>query len=169
MRAKSELRSRKDHVLEVGPHLQHWEGARVLLAVIRKGSLRRAANEMSISVMVARQRIEEFEREIGARLFVRDRRGTRLTAEGESVFATVERMEAASLDLLRTQNSLMQSLSGPVRIRVPDGLGSFWLGAATRRVPARLSENRNRSRLHALRREGCATGNRRCANAEATH
>ena len=36
-------------------------------------------------------------------------------------------MEAASLDLVRTRNSLVQSLTGPVRIRVADLIGSFWL------------------------------------------
>lgn len=127
MRANPEPGIREDYALDVRPHLSHWEGAQVLLSVIRNGSLRRAAAAMSISVVIARRRIEELEREVGAQLFVRDRRGTRLTAEGESVFATVERMEAASLDLQRTQNSLIQSLSGPVRIRVPDSLGSPWL------------------------------------------
>lgn len=127
MPAKSETRRREASAVEAAPQFRHWEGAQVLLAVMRNGSLRRAAEAMSISVVVARRRIEDFEREIGARLFVRDRRGTRLTSEGESIFAAVERMEAASLDVVRTQESFMQSLSGAVRIRVPDGLGSFWL------------------------------------------
>lgn len=127
MRAKSEAGVRKVQGSDVGAPLGNWEGAQVLLAVIRNGSLRRAADAMSLPVIVARWRIEEFERQVGARLFVRDSRGTRLTREGETVFATVERMEAASLDLLRTRNSVVQALSGAVRIRVPDPLGSFWL------------------------------------------
>jgi DNA-binding transcriptional LysR family regulator len=50
-----------------------------------------------------------------------------LTAEGLQVVSSVERMEAASFDLMRAGNSVTQTLSGEVRVSVTEGLGSFWL------------------------------------------
>ena len=44
---------------------------------------------------------DDFERQIGAILFTRDVHGTRLTDEGALVVSAVERMEAASFDLMR--------------------------------------------------------------------
>ncbi len=66
-------------------------------------------------------------RQIGATLFTRDVHGTRLTDEGSVVVSAVERMEAASFDLLRASNSVANTLSGEVRVAVTEGLGTFWL------------------------------------------
>ena len=41
--------------------------------------------------------------------------------------SAVERMEAASFDLLRAGNSVANTLSGEVRVAVTEGLGTFWL------------------------------------------
>jgi DNA-binding transcriptional LysR family regulator len=60
-------------------------------------------------------------------LFTRDVHGTRLTDEGSLVVSAVERMEAASFDLLRASNSVTNTLSGEVRVAVTEGLGTFWL------------------------------------------
>src|SRR5258708_14413560 len=69
----------------------------------------------------------DFERQIGARLFTRDVHGTRLTDEGSLVVSAVERMEAASFDLLRAGSSVANSLSGEVRVAATEGLATFWL------------------------------------------
>ena len=74
-----------------------------------------------------RRRIDDFERQIGATLFTRDVHGTRLTDEGSQVVSAVERMEAASFDLLRASNSVTNTLSGEVRVAITEGLGTFWL------------------------------------------
>ena len=60
-------------------------------------------------------------------MFTRDVHGTRLTDEGALVVSAVERMEAASFDLLRASNSVANTLSGEVRVAVTEGLGTFWL------------------------------------------
>ena len=39
----------------------------------------------------------------------------------------MERMEAASFDLMRASNSVTNTLSGEVRVAVTEGLGTFWL------------------------------------------
>ena len=107
--------------------LTDWDAARVFLEVVRCGSFRSAAERLDLSINVVRRRIDDFERQIGATLFTRDAHGTRLTDEGALVVSAVERMEAASFDLLRAGNSVANTLSGEVRVAVTEGLGTFWL------------------------------------------
>lgn len=107
--------------------LTDWDAARVFLEVVRCGSFRSAAERLELSINVVRRRIDDFERQVGATLFTRDVHGTRLTDEGSLVVTAVERMEAASFDLLRAGHSVANTLSGEVRVAVTEGLGTFWL------------------------------------------
>jgi len=107
--------------------LTDWDAARVFLEVVRCGSFRSAAVRLELSINVVRRRIADFERRIGTTLFTRDAHGTRLTSEGSLVVSAVERMEAASFDLLRASNSATNTLSGEVRVAVTESLGTFWL------------------------------------------
>src|SRR3982075_4286636 len=107
--------------------LTDWDAARVFLEVVRCGSFRSAAERLELSINVVRRRIDDFERQIGTTLFTRDVHGTRLTYEGSLVVSAVERMEAASFDLLRASNSATNTLSGEVRVAVTESLGTFWL------------------------------------------
>jgi DNA-binding transcriptional LysR family regulator len=107
--------------------LTDWDAARVFLEVVRCGSFRSAAERLELSINGVRRRIDDFERQIGATLFTRDVHGTRLTDEGALVVSAVERMEAASFDLLRAGSSVANTLSGEVRVAITEGLGTFWL------------------------------------------
>jgi len=107
--------------------LTDWDAARVFLEVVRCGSFRSAAERLERSINGVRRRIDDFERQIGATLFTRDAHGTRLTEEGSLVVSAVERMEAASFDLLRAGSSVTNTLSGEVRVAITEGLGTFWL------------------------------------------
>ena len=107
--------------------LTDWDAARVFLEVVRRGSFRSAAERLELSINAVRRRIDDFERQIGATLFTRDVHGTRLTEEGSLVVSAVERMEAASFDLLRAGSSVTNTLSGEVRVAITEGLGTFWL------------------------------------------
>src|ERR1700742_2438170 len=104
--------------------LTDWDAARVFLEVARCGSFRSAAERLALSINAVRRRIDDFERQTGATMFIRDVHGTRLTEEGVHVLAAVERMEAASFDLLRSAGN---ALSGEIRVAVTEGLGTFWL------------------------------------------
>src|SRR5467141_1925994 len=100
-----------------------WDAARVFLEVVRCGSFRSAAERLELSINAVRRRIDDFERQIGSTLFTRDVHGTRLTDEGALVVSAVERMEAASFDLLRAGNSVTNTLSGEVRVAITEGFG----------------------------------------------
>jgi DNA-binding transcriptional LysR family regulator len=104
--------------------LKDWDAARVFLEVARCGSFRSAAERLGLSINAVRRRVGDFERQTGATMFIRDVHGARLTEEGVHVMAAVERMEAASFDLLR---SAANAASGEIRVAVTEGLGTFWL------------------------------------------
>jgi DNA-binding transcriptional LysR family regulator len=118
---------RKEHYRVALSGLTDWDAARIFLEVVRSGSCRSAAERLDLSINAVRRRIDDFERQIGATLFTRDGHGTRLTDEGSLVVSAVERMEAASFDLLRTGGSVANPLSGEVRVAITEGLGTFWL------------------------------------------
>jgi DNA-binding transcriptional LysR family regulator len=107
--------------------LADWDNVRVFLEVVRCGSFRSAAERLNRSINAVRRQIDEFEREIGAVLFTRDVLGTRLTDEGARVVDAVERMEAASFDILRSAELAAPTISGEVRVAVTEGIGTFWL------------------------------------------
>jgi len=107
--------------------LSDWDAARIFIEVVRSGSFRSAAERLSLSINAVRRRIDDFERQIGATLFTRDVHGTHLTDEGAVVVAAVERMEAATFDVLRASDTVVDALSGEVRVAVTEGLGTFWL------------------------------------------
>src|SRR3569833_963949 len=107
--------------------LSDWDAARIFLEVVRSGSFRSAAERLSLSINAVRRRIDDFERQTGTTLFPRDVHGTHLTDEGALVVSAVERMEAATFDVLRASDSMANALSGEVRVAVTEGLGSFWL------------------------------------------
>src|SRR5436305_6077548 len=107
--------------------LTDWDAARIFLEVVRCGSFRSAAERLDLSINLVRRRIDDFERQIGATLFTRDAHGTRLTDEGSLVVSAVERMEAASFDLIRAGDSVANTLAGEGRVAVTEALGTFWL------------------------------------------
>ncbi len=117
----------QEHLAGSRSRLTDWDAARIFLEVVRCGSFRSAAEQLGQSINLVRRRIDDFERQIGATLFTRDVHGTRLTDEGALVVSSVERMEAASFDLLRARGSVTQTLSGEVRVAITEGLGTFWL------------------------------------------
>src|SRR5437879_10216253 len=86
--------------------LTDWDAARIFLEVVRCGSFRSAAERLELSINAVRRRIDDFERQAGATLFTRDVHGTHLTDEGAVVVSAGERMEAASVDLMRASGAV---------------------------------------------------------------
>ena len=63
-------------------------------AVVREGSLRRAANKCFVTASALDRRVQDLEAEIGTPLFERHARGMRLTAAGEIYLAYARRLMA---------------------------------------------------------------------------
>ncbi len=106
--------------------LPDWEGARMFLEIVRRGSFRAAAEAMHLSVNALRRRFGVFEGRLGMILLTRHTDGVRLTSEGELVMPAAERMESASFEFIRAWGQASQ-LTGEVGLAVTEGLGTFWI------------------------------------------
>jgi len=108
------------------PRLKNWDAAKAFLAVARSGSFRAAALTLQVSVNTLRRQIEDFEKETDTKLFTRHADGVRLTGEAEQLVAAAQRMELASIDIIRHRPP-DPSVRGEVRLSVTEGLGTFWV------------------------------------------
>ncbi|ARE42091.1 Transcriptional regulator, LysR family [Rhodovulum sp. P5] len=106
-----------------GPNLNaylHFE------AVARRGSLGRAAEELSVSASAVGQQIKLLEQQIGVKLFRRKGRVLALTLEGEQLFQA----SATAIRMLRdAQRHLTQEPdTHRLALRVTPSFGVRWLG-----------------------------------------
>jgi DNA-binding transcriptional LysR family regulator len=117
-----------EHAVMPSPKdLPDWEGARLFLEIVRRGSFRAASEHLGQSVNALRRRIGEFERTLGVTLLIRDVDGVRPTAEGDRILVAARSMEQAAFDLVRARDQTNQGATGEVRLAVTEGLGTFWI------------------------------------------
>jgi DNA-binding transcriptional LysR family regulator len=107
--------------------IQDWDGVRLFLQVVRRGSFRAAAEHLGQSVNALRRHVLDLERQLGVTLLTRHVDGIRVTEEGREVFTAAQRMEAASFGLVRARDRVDPAISGEVRLAVTEGLGTFWI------------------------------------------
>ena len=113
----------------------HLPALRAFEAASRNRSFRRAAAELHVSPSAVSHAVRRLERELGATLFIRDGRPMRLSAEGETLMAHVERGFA---ELARGVAAV--SSRGPLRFRLhcAPSFAAQWLSP---RLPALLASH----------------------------
>ena len=104
-----------------------WNSIRVFLAVARFCSFRKAADELAMSVNTARRTISRLEDQLGYPLLFRESEGVRLTDEGRRVVLAARDVESSVSDMWRVAAHAERAASGPIRLAITEGLGSFWL------------------------------------------
>lgn len=104
-----------------------WSILRDFIAVAETGSLSQAARRLRLSQPTLSRRIAALEEQLKAQLFQRTPRGLLLTDAGEQVLVGARRVEEEALAIERQAEAAHQTLTGTVRISVPEGLGSMWL------------------------------------------
>lgn len=104
-----------------------WDTVRIFLAVSRSKSFRKASSEVGATAATVTRTIERLEDLLGFRLFYRDVDGVSLTTEGRRVIKSAEEVERTIYDLWRIAEGASGSQSGPIRLAVTEGLGTFWL------------------------------------------
>lgn len=94
--------------------------------VARRGTITRAAEELTVSPSAVSQQIKLLEQHLGVRLFRREGRRLSLTLEGVQLFQT----SAASLNMLRdAQRNLGRTREAQrLNLRVTPSFGVRWLG-----------------------------------------
>ncbi|MEQ8233301.1 MAG: LysR family transcriptional regulator [Gammaproteobacteria bacterium] len=115
------------------------ELARTFLTVIERGSFVRAAEHLHLTQSSVSARIAALERELGCRLFVRNRAGIRLTTEGHRfqrhAAALVRALENAR-QALGVARAYPEELVVGARFGLWDGFMLEWLAALRSHAPA---------------------------------
>ncbi len=104
-----------------------WDDFRVFLEVVRQGSFNRAAVKLKMTQPTVSRRLLRLEKAIGVRLFDRDRRGPRLTYEGQRIYNDAS---AAQVALTRAANQAAGAagrVDGDCKLFMGDGIASYWM------------------------------------------
>src|ERR1700691_3046357 len=104
-----------------------WDDFRVFLEVVRSGSFNRAAIVLKMTQPTVSRRLVRLEAAIGVRLFDRDRRGPRLTYEGQRIFNDANTAQAALTRAATQASSAAARVEGDCKIFMGDGIASYWM------------------------------------------
>lgn len=104
-----------------------WDALPVFLAVAETGSINRAAAELKIQPSSVSRRIDELEKRLEAKLFVRASTGMTLTSAGEDLRDSVRTMRHHADNIERKIRRRDKRDEGMVALATPDGIGSLWL------------------------------------------
>ena len=100
-----------------------WDDLKILLALARRHSARGAAQELGVSNSTITRRLDDFERELGTRLFDRTPEGYRMTQSAENLLPTAEQVEDLLLAAERRISGDDQELQGLIRLTLPTATG----------------------------------------------
>jgi DNA-binding transcriptional LysR family regulator len=102
-------------------HLRIYQAIRLIQ---RRGSIRKAAELLSVSPSALNRSVQAFEDTIGTAVFERIPSGVRLTSAGELLLDVIERHLVEFEDLQRQLGSLRDGDSGTLRIGVSDDIST---------------------------------------------
>ncbi|MFN3199457.1 MAG: LysR family transcriptional regulator [Bradymonadia bacterium] len=110
-----------DHTVTTDPlSAASWDDLRTFLAVVRTGSLSRAAEALGITQPTVGRRLDRLEEAFDFPLIRRTTQGCTATARGARLVPLVERMREAADGVARVASSTSNDLQGVVRIAVGD-------------------------------------------------
>jgi len=116
-----------------------WDNLRFFLELSRTKKLTAAARRLQVDYTTVARRVQALEKSVGAQLFVREATGYNLTEAGRVLLPQAEAMESAFSAIEEGRSEKSDSLSGQVRIGVPEGYGTVMLApqlaGLTRRHP----------------------------------
>lgn len=108
----------------------------VFVVAARWRSLRRTADELSITEPTASWRLHSLERALGVTLFIRSRRGLELTDVGRAMLPYAERAVRASQDVAQAAANLRAGLSGRLEIGSAPSVSTYLLPDILKRFRA---------------------------------
>ena len=114
-----------------------WSDVRIFLAVVRCGSLGKAAHALAVSHPTVGRRIKALEEEAEQALFRRTKDGLVLTDTGDAVLALAESMEHAGLAMERRLAGNHARLEGVLRISSAEWFASHVLAPALAELTCR--------------------------------
>lgn len=116
-----------------------WSDFKVLLALAGAGSVAGAARALQVDHSTVSRRLAALEEAVGAQLLIRGGREFCLTAEGRTLAAAAQAMEAAAAQATRAVRAAKAEVQGAVRVSMPPGfvplLMRFMLPALAQQHP----------------------------------
>ena len=97
----------------------NWDDLKVLLALSREGSTRKAASTMGVSNTTVMRRLESLEEHIGGKLFKRTPDGYKPTALADQLLPTAKTVEQTLVEAERQVSGKDSELSGRVKLSLP--------------------------------------------------
>jgi DNA-binding transcriptional LysR family regulator len=104
-----------------------WDSLRYFLELSRAGKLTIAARRLGVDHTTVSRRVQALEKSMDVQLFMRSPAGFSLTEVGRSLLLQAEVMESAFSTIEQARQGHKDSLSGQVRIGVPEGYGTVML------------------------------------------
>jgi len=106
------------------------------LVTARTGSFSAAAREIGTAPSVVTKRVGRLEYEIGSKLFVRSTRQLTLTAEAEQLRPRLQLLVGELEDVLQGIQPPRRGISGHLRIKSPQTIGTMFIGQSIARFQA---------------------------------
>ncbi len=97
-----------------------WDQVRYFVAVAHAGSVSRAAGELGVSHATVLRQVARLEQSLATPLFEHRQTGYRITREGQELLRLAEEMAANADALLRRAAGRDATLTGDLRIALPD-------------------------------------------------
>jgi DNA-binding transcriptional LysR family regulator len=110
-----------------GPDGVDWDDFRVFLEVVRTGSFNRAAAKLKMTQPTVSRRLARLEEAIGVRLFDRDRRGPRLTLEGQRIHNDACSAQAALMRAANQVSGVGRTVEGDCKLFMGEGIATYWM------------------------------------------
>ena len=117
-----------------------WDRVRIFLAVARSGQMLAAARHLGLNHATVGRQITALEEELQAKLLERHVNGCTLTAAGEAMLATAEKVESEFLQFESGLSGNIDAIRGTVRVGAPDGLGNYFLAPKLAELSARHAD-----------------------------
>ncbi len=114
-----------------------WEDLKFFKALADAGTLRAAGDLLGVHPSTVTRRMEQFERRLGVRLFNRHPTGLKLTDAGHELLESADRVEVEIQDVERRLAGRDDSLTGEIRVTLPDVVASGFLMRDLRRFNER--------------------------------
>lgn len=97
-----------------------WDNLRFFIALARKGTLSRAAEQLGVTHVTVSRRIDKLEALLNETLFNRLQSGYTLTAVGEQLLPEAEAVEQAFIDFQHQVASKSEAPSGELHLSLPE-------------------------------------------------
>ncbi len=97
----------------------NWDDLKVLLALSRAGSTRKAAATLGVSNTTVMRRLESLEEQVGGRLFDRTPDGFRVTPLADQLLPTASEVEEILTEAQRQVTGKDAELSGRIKLSLP--------------------------------------------------